>query len=202
VAAGVSSFRAEAAARGLDVTAVDLIYDMDPDEILARCGPDLDHVLQAVTGLPTYRWDFYESPEKLRTYRERAYRTFLEDYRLLRGERYKPARLPQLPFGDSAYDLTLVSYLIFVSSDQLDYNFHKESVREIMRVTRGEARFYPLVTFEARRSAYVDRLVNDPDLRHLTFAEVRTDFEFLLSSNWYLSVRHADAAGPANPQAR
>ena len=58
------------------------------------------------------------------------------------------------------------------------------------------------MTFEARRSAYVDRLVNDPDLRHLTFTEVRTDFEFLLSSNWYLSVRHADAAGPANPQAR
>ena len=56
-------------------------------------------------------------------------------------------------------------------------------------MTAGEARFYPLVTFEAKRYSQLDRLKADPDLRHLRFEEVRTDFEFLANSNWYLRVR-------------
>ena len=58
----------------------------------------------------------------------------------------------------------------------------------MMRVTRGEARLYPLVTFEARRCTYLDRLKEDTDLLHLDFKEVRTDFEFLVNSNFYLRV--------------
>jgi hypothetical protein len=59
-----------------------------------------------------------------------------------------------------------------------------------MRVTRGEARLYPLVTFEAKRCAHLDRIKADPDLGHLAFDEVVTDFEFLVGSNCFLRVRH------------
>lgn len=107
-----------------------------------------------------------------------------------RGNRYIPGSLPRLPFRDGRFDLTLSSYLLFVYEDHFDYEFHKQSVLEIMRVTRGEARFYPLVSFEAKRCSYLDPLKNDPDLRHFTFEEVQTDFEFLVSSNWFLRVRH------------
>jgi hypothetical protein len=78
---------------------------------------------------------------------------------------------------------------MFVYEDKFDYEFHKQSVLEIMRVTRGEARFYPLVSLEAKRCSYLDPLKNDPDLRHLSFEEVQTDFEFLVGSNWFLRVR-------------
>ena len=135
-----------------------------------------------------------ESPERLRRYRERAYRTFLADYGKpeQRGQRYIAGSLPCLPFGNGSFDLILVSYLLFVYEDQLDYAFHKESVQEIMRVTRdaGEARIYPLVSFEAQRCQYLDRLKADPDLARFHFEEVRTDFEFLLNSNWYLRLTH------------
>lgn len=190
VASGVSSFRAEAAAAGLEVTAFDPIYSLPPDVVQARCEPDLDHVIRVVEGLKTYKWDFYKDPQTLRTYRERAYRIFLEDYRKEQGRCYVAGSLPHLPFPDRTFDLTLVSYLMFVYEDQLDYEFHKASVVEILRVTRGEARFYPLVTFEAQRSSYLDRLRSDPDLSALEFAEVQTDFEFLVDSNWYLRVSH------------
>ena len=79
---------------------------------------------------------------------------------------------------------------MFVYEDHLDYAFHRASVKEIMRVTREEARFYPLVSFEANRCAYLDRLKLDPELAHLEFEEVATDFEFLVGSNWFLRVRH------------
>ena len=188
VASGVSSFCAEARGLGLDVTAFDSIYELTGEEIQRRCEPDLDKVTQAIGNLKTYRWDFYQSPETLRRFRERAYRTFLADYRTGRGIRYVPGRLPTLPFRDGQFDLSLVSYLLFVYEDQFDYEFHKRSLLEVLRVTRGETRCYPIVTFEARRCTYLDRLKEDHDLRHVRFEEVRTDFEFLVNSNYYLRV--------------
>jgi SAM-dependent methyltransferase len=188
VASGVSSFCAEARRAGLHVTAFDAIYDLPPDEIQRRCESDLDHVVEAVRGLKTYRWDFYKSPENLRAFREQAYQGFLADYRQGDVSRYVPGRLPTLPFRDEEFDFTLVSYLLFVYEDQFDYEFHKRSLQEIMRVTRDEARVYPIVTFETKRSSYLDRLRADRELAHLGFEEVRTDFEFLLNSNYYLRV--------------
>ena len=190
VASGVSSFCAEANEQSLNVTACDLIYEWGLEKIAARCQPDLDHVLDSIGGLQTYRWDFYQSPERLRTYRERAYQTFLADYPTHRGTRYVSGKLPDLPFRDRQFDLTLVSYLLFVYEDQLDYAFHRQSLLEIMRVTRGEARIYPLVSFEARRCGYLDALRRDPDLRQFRFQEVATDFEFLANSNFYLQIQH------------
>ena len=187
-ASGVSSFCAEASGLGLDVTALDPIYELSAEEIQRRCEPDLDQVTQAIDNLTTYRWDFYQSPGALRRFRETAYRTFLEDYRVGRGRRYVPGRLPDLPFRDDRFELTLVSYLLFVYADQLDYQFHKRSLLEILRVTRGEARLYPIVTFEASRCSYLDRLKEDEDFRHVGFEEVRTDFEFLVNSNYYLRL--------------
>ncbi len=188
VASGVSSFCAEAHCEGLHVTAFDAIYDLPADEIERHCKADLDHVVDAVRDLKTYRWEFYKSQEHLRGFRERAYKTFLADYRTGSADHYVHGRLPTLPFADGAFELTLVSYLLLVYEDQFDYDFHKRSVLEIMRVTRSEARVYPVVTFESRRSSYIDRLQADGDLAHLGFELVQTDFEFLVNSNCYLRV--------------
>ena len=188
VAAGVSSFCAEANRLGVNVTAFDSIYDLSGNEIRRRCEFDLEQVTQVIGNLKTYRWDFYQSPELLRRFRERAYRTFLDDYRTGQGTSYVSGCLPNLPFRDNQFDLTLVSYLLFVYEDRFDYEFHKRSLLEIMRVARGEARLYPGVTFEASRSRYVDQLKDDPDLSHLGFEDVQTDFEFLANSNFYLRV--------------
>lgn len=189
VASGVSSFCAEAQDAGISVTAFDPIYELKAEDIEPQCETDLDLVVRSAVGLPTYRWDFYQTPERLREFRQRAYRRFLRDFRA-HPERYVAGRLPALPFRAGQFGLTLCSYLLFVYEDHLHYELHKDSVREIMRVTVGEARFYPIVTFEAVRSSYIERLKSDPDLRCLKFEIVPTDFEFLLNSNFYLSVTH------------
>lgn len=189
VAAGVSSFCAEANARGIFATAFDQIYQLPAESIQARCEPDLDAVTRNIALAKTYKWDFYKSPEGMREYRQRAYQTFLPDYRTQGDRRYIAGSLPQLPFGDREFDVTLVSYLLFVYDDHFDYAFHKASLLEMMRVTRGEARCYPIVTFEAQRSRHLDTLRADPDLQHLTFEVVPTDFEFLIGSNNFLRIR-------------
>jgi hypothetical protein len=191
VASGVSSFCAESTAKGLDVTAFDLIYDLPAATIRPKCETDLDHVVTGVRGLTTYKWEFYRDPEYLRGFRERAYQTFLPHYEKEGARRYVAGRLPSLPFADNQFDATLVSYLLFVYQDHLDYEFHRDSILDIMRVTRGEARIYPLVTFEAKRSEYLDRMFQDPACAHLRFEQIATDFEFLAGSNSYLRITSA-----------
>jgi len=60
-----------------------------------------------------------------------------------------------------------------------------------MRVTRGEARIYPTVTFEAQPSEYVPMLKSDPALKAFEFTEIETYFEFMVNSNSYLRVTRA-----------
>ena len=186
VAGGVSSFCAEANQVGIIVTSLDPIYSLPPEKIIERSEPDLESVYRAIGRVPTYRWNFYKNPEYMRALRERASTIFFSDFKT-HPERYVAGDLPRLPFADSEFDLTLVSYLLFAYQDR-DYGFHRDSIRELMRVTQGEARIYPTVTFEAQSSEYVSMLESDPGLQAFEFTEIETNFEFLVNSNSYLKV--------------
>ena len=187
VAGGVSSFCAEANDLGIKVTAFDPIYSLSRDKIRERSDPDLESVYRTIGLVPTYRWGFYKNPDNMRTLRERASAIFFSDFKI-HPQRYVAGALPRLPFADGEFDLTLVSYLLFAYQDRFDYEFHRDSILEIMRVTRGEARIYPTVTFEAQASEYIPMLRSDPALQFFEFTEIETDFEFLVNSNSYLRV--------------
>ena len=126
----------------------------------------------------------------MRTLRECASAIFFSDFKI-HPQRYVAGELPRLPFADGEFDLTLVSYLLFAYQDRFDYEFHRDSILEIMRVARGEARIYPTVTFEAQASEYIPMLHSDPALQVFEFTEIETDFEFLVNSNSYLRVTRA-----------
>ena len=187
VAGGVSSFCAEANALGINVTSFDPVYSLPPEKIMERSEPDLESVYKTIGSVPTYRWGFYKNPEYMRELRKRASTIFLSDYKT-HPERYVAGELPRLPFADDEFNLTLVSYFFFAYQDRLGYEFHRESILDIMRVTRDEARIYPTVTFEAQPSEYIPMLRSDPVLQRFEFTEIKTDFEFLVNSNSYLSV--------------
>ena len=187
VASGVSSFCAEANDFGIEVTAFDPIYALSGKRIRERSGLDLDSVYRSIGLVPTYRWGFYKNPDCMRALRERASSIFFSDFES-HPQRYVAGELPRLPFGDGDFDITLVSYFLFAYQDRFDYEFHRDSILEIMRVTRGEARIYPTITFEAQPSEYVPMLQSDPALQAFEFTEIKTDFEFLVNSNSYLRV--------------
>ena len=134
---------------------------------------DLESVYRTIGLVPTYSWGFYKNPDYMRTLRERASAIFFSDFQN-HPQHYVAGELPRLPFADGEFDL-----------DRFDYEFHRDSILEIMRVTRGEARFYPTVTFEAQPSEYIPMLHSDAALQALEFTEIETDFEFLVNSNSY-----------------
>ena len=191
VAGGVSSFCAEANDRGIIATSLDPIYSRSLDEIARQAEPDLDKVIAGVRGLSTYRWTAYRDPEHVRELRLKALNWFLDDFPK-NPKRYRTGSLPHLPFKDKEFELTLVSYLLFAYDDKLSYEFHRDAILELARVTSGEVRIYPTVNFEAEQSAYVDQLATDKACQHLHFEIVRTDFEFLVGSNCFLQVIHSD----------
>jgi hypothetical protein len=139
VAGGVSSFCAEANNLGIKATAFDPIYSLSPEKIRERSDPDLESVYRSIGLVPTYRWGFYKNPDCMRVLRECASVIFFSDFKI-HPQRYVAGTLPRSPFADGEFDLTLVSYLLFAYHDRFDYEFHRESVLEIMRVTRGEAK--------------------------------------------------------------
>jgi hypothetical protein len=192
VASGVSSFTAEMRALGFDVTAFDRIYSASAEAIRARCEPDLDDITRDIADKKAYKWDFYKSAAGMRAFRARAYKRFLEDFTQHR-ERYVEGELPRTPFRERQFDLTLASYLLFVYEDQFSYEFHRDSLRELMRITAGEIRMYPIVTFEAEPSKHLQRIRNEPEFKAWKFEAIPTDFEFLRGSNCYLRVTPAAA---------
>jgi hypothetical protein len=168
VAGGVSSFCAEGARHQRDFVRSDLFVVTRKNPGTFRAGPGI--------GLPVH-WagadislGFLQKPHP---------------------EHYVAGELPGLPFADGEFDLALASYLLFAYQDRFDYEFHRDSVLEIMRVTRGKACIYPTVTFEAQPSEYIAMLRADPALRRFTFTEIKTDFEFIVNSNSFLKVTRA-----------
>jgi ubiquinone/menaquinone biosynthesis C-methylase UbiE len=190
VAGGVSSFCAEANELGIKVTSFDPIYSNPAETIMQRSEPDLESVYRNIGSAPTYRWGYYKNRDYMRELRKRASTIFLSDYKA-HPEHYVAGELPKLPFADGEFDLTLVSYFLFAYQDRLNYEFHRDSILEIMRVTRGEARIYPTVTFEAEPSEHLPMLRLDPTLERFQFTQIETDFEFLVNSNSFLKITHA-----------
>jgi hypothetical protein len=116
-----------------------------------KCSYNTSVTNRSIGLVPTYRWDFYKNPDYMRALRERASAIFFSDFQA-NPKRYVAGELPRLPFAEGEFDLTLVSYLLFAYQDRFNYKFHRDSVLEIMRVTRGEARIYPTVPSKHRRA--------------------------------------------------
>jgi hypothetical protein len=94
--------------------------------------------------------------DKLGRHRLDVVRRFLRDFE--RGKqdgRYVVASLPRLPFADGEFRMALVSHLLFLYSDHLDEAAHVASALELLRVA-DEARIFPLVTLDWRRSPHVE----------------------------------------------
>ena len=100
-------------------------------------------------------WNFFANPEHLGGYRVETMRSFLKDLNMGKVQgRYLPQSLPKLYFGDEQFDLAVCSHLLFLYSDQLSLDFHRESIQELVRVSR-EVRVFPLLALDCRKSPHI-----------------------------------------------
>jgi hypothetical protein len=187
---GPAGFNAEATARGLSVTSCDPLYAFSAAEVEQRVRDCYGDVIGQVRRQPEgFVWDYFRDPDHLGECRLAAMHRFLADFEAGKAAgRYVTAALPALPFGDGRFDLALVSHLLFLYSERLDFDFHRAAVEELLRVA-GEVRIFPLLGLDRSLSPHVGPILAYCAERGAD-AEVRgVPYEFQRGGNQMLRIR-------------
>ncbi len=189
-ASGVSSFCAEACARGYNVTASDKIYTSEASEIEKKCAQDLDVVIKQLPGVvDLYVWDYFKDIKALKNNREKAYRSFIEDFKKYGVRRYVPVEFPVTNFPSDQFTIALSSHFLFLYEDHLDYDFHKKTILELLRVTSKELCIFPIVNFKGKMSKFVEPVMKDEDIGQFQVSIKRVDYEFIRNGNEMMVIR-------------
>jgi SAM-dependent methyltransferase len=177
-AAGASSFTPHMNQKGYDTVAVDILYHQDPDFLQKRCENHLNALVEALSQLEGhFVWSFFQNLDQLREHRMKVCRDFSQDYPAGKGKKYIKASLISLPFKDNTFDLVLCSHLLFIYDHRLSYDFHLNSIKEMLRVASGELRIYPLVKSKGEKSPFLERIIKE--LQGTVEIEiVKVDYEF------------------------
>ncbi len=154
---GPAAFNAELTRRGGRVNSVDPIYAFDAEQIRKRISETCETVLaQLRENQADYVWEIIPSVAELGRIRVAAMETFLEDFEAgKKAGRYLAGELPFLPFADGEFDLALSSHFLFLYSEHLSTEFHRQSLREMLRVAH-EVRIFPLLTLDGKPSPHLD----------------------------------------------
>lgn len=191
VAGGVSSFTAEAADRGFTIFSGDPIYCLEPDTIEAKCENDIENSITNLTRLPhMFNWGHpLRDIDHVRENRRKAYKAFLEDFRNNRW-RYLDACFPFTPFiAPDNFSLSLVSHLLFIYDNFINYEAHVKIIKELLRITSGEIRIYPLVNLQFQPSEIVEPIMNDPGFEGVSFEIRPSRYNFIKNADSMMVIR-------------
>lgn len=186
--AGACSFTALANQLGADVTATDIAYFYDFEELQKKGIQDLDHAMTKMESAQTnYVWDYFKSVNDLKNHRYQALTDCSIDMKK-HPARYVPATLPSLPFENKQFDMTLSAHFLFMYSDRLDYDFHVKTIQELIRVTRQEIRIFPLTNLSAERYDQLDELLSFLHQQGCLTEEITVGYEFQKGANSMLKI--------------
>jgi hypothetical protein len=188
--AGAASFTAEAGQLGIDVTACDILYDSTLENLIEKGKKDIRYIYNKVKEVPhLFNWNYYKNRDNLIFLRETALEKFARDFENGCDEgRYRYAKLPDLPFPDKRFSLVLSSHFLFLYEDWLEFDFHIESLRELVRVCSGEIRIYPLTGLDAEPYQYLDDILSILNADGIKADIVGIPFEFQKGSNRMISI--------------
>ncbi|HJV46292.1 MAG TPA: SAM-dependent methyltransferase [Bacillota bacterium] len=190
--AGACSFTAVSNRLGMDVTACDIAYHHPVDELEQKGLQDIETTMfnmEKADIQKNFLWDYFKSVDELKQIRTQALNECISDMKQNDIEtRYIPAVLPTLPFGDKQFDLTLSANFLFLYEDRLDYEFHLQTIEELMRVTKNEIRIFPTTNFACERYKYLDEIIRDIQNLGWNTEEISVDYEFQKNTNTMLKI--------------
>ncbi len=190
VASGVSSFSATANTKGYHVIASDCIYCFKPEEIKNKCEEDINNVMLKMHDIQElYKWEYFSNINELIDQRRLAYHLFLNDFKKNRESTYYYTEYPNSLFDDKQFSISLVSHFLFMYDEILGYDFHKNTIMELIRVTQKEIRIFPLVNLSSKKSKFVKRLMEDDTFDHCEMSIRKVDYEFVKNGNEMLVIK-------------
>ena len=195
VAAGPSSFTAEACARRIHAVAVDPFYGGPAEDLAGQVESDYARMFAQMRAKPhLFRLKSFPSIDAAETDRRLAAQRFLADYgsQYLYG-RYVGGALPHLPFFDRTFDLVLCAHLLFIYAARFDFEWHVAACRELVRVSAGEVRIHPVCGADGRPYPKLAALRRELRETGIESTVVAVDYEFFAGSTSMLVLRRADA---------
>ena len=188
--AGASSFVAELAVRGGAGVAVDPVYAHGLEAVRRSAAASLTAgTATVVDHADRFVWRWYGNPERRGRMRAVAAERFLHDI-TYRPSAYLAGALPHLPLASGSADLVLCSHLLFTWSDRLNVEWHRAALADLVRVTRGEVRIFPLVV-QATGAAvpFLDQLIDELRGQGHTAAVRNVPYEFQRGAHAMLVIR-------------
>lgn len=150
VAAGGSSFTADARARGLEAFAVDPRYVGDAAGWVREAREEIAVSTAKLEGLrEKFDWSYYGDVNRHRQGREQSLDRFAAHMADPSGKQtYIAGQFPELPFEDRQFALVLCSHFLFLYAEQFGFDFHRASLLELIRICKpgGQIRIYPLLS--------------------------------------------------------
>jgi hypothetical protein len=195
VAAGPSSFVAEACARRVDAVAVDPFYGGPAEDMSGQIEADYARMFaQMRAKRQLFRGRSFPSIDAAETDRRLAAQRFLADYsaHFVHG-RYVGGALPQLPFFDRTFDLVLCAHLLFIYGARFDYDWHLAACRELVRVSANEVRIHPLCGPDGKPYSKLPALRRELREQGIESEVVSVDYEFFVGATSMMILRRATA---------
>ncbi|MEK3881695.1 methyltransferase domain-containing protein [Paenibacillus sp. PL2-23] len=161
VAAGGSSFVAEARARGFEAYAVDPRYGEAASRWAQEAKAEIETSTEKLAALKeSFDWSYYGSIEQHRKGRLASLAQFAAHAET--SDVYRYGALPELPFRDDTFELILCSHFLFLYAEAFGESFHEASVRELMRVCKpgGVIKIYPLLSLKWEPYAGLQELMD------------------------------------------
>lgn len=192
IASGASSFTAELNQKGYEAIAVDPLYTLTSEEIYDFGKQEIMIASQKLSkNEQLFTWNNYESLKHHDEIRRHSLHQFIESYRKDKHkERYITAQLPFLPFENDTFSLIFCNHFLFLYQEQFDYNFHLDSIKEMIRITKkgGSILIYPLVGFKDEMYPYLGDLIKALNNNGVVAKIDDTKFQFLPSATNYLTI--------------
>ncbi|WEG14509.1 SAM-dependent methyltransferase [Pullulanibacillus sp. KACC 23026] len=189
--AGACSFTAVGNKSGLDITACDIAYYHSFEDLKNKGLQDINHAMENMEKAKSnYKWNYFNDIEDLRKHRLSALQDCANNMEK-NSERYIPVTLPSLPFKDEEFDILLSAHFLFMYADRLNDQFHRETLNELLRVTKEEIRIFPLVDLEGRRYEPLDKTISFLVGIGCTVEEVKVPYEFQTNANSMLKIKKA-----------
>ena len=132
-------------------------------------------------------WEYFKDLKDLESHRRQALNECIEHMKVS-PEQYVPCELPNSPFENDSFDLTLSAHFLFTYADRLDYEFHLQTIKELLRVTRTEVRIFPLVDLNCNRYEQLNSLLFEIHKIGWKTEEKTVDYEFQRNANSMLRI--------------
>ena len=186
---GPASFNYELSKIGGSVVSVDPIYQFSRKQIRQRIDETSSQIIEQLhANKKRFTWTQFESPDDVVNQRRKAKDIFLDDFdEGVNQGRYVNAALPELPFANQSFDITLCSHFLFLYSDHFSLDSHIQAIKQMSRVA-NDVRVFPLLDSQGNISIHLEPVTAALQAAGYLVERVIVDYEFQQGGNELLRV--------------